>query len=90
VKLGWRCVELQKGVYMDGHERPDVVEYCNSIFLPAMKEYQAFMATWEEKNGEFIHTPPTLKSGEKEIIPSFQNKSCFAGHEYKKLAWYLF
>lgn len=25
VKLGWRLTVLQKGVYMDGHERPDVV-----------------------------------------------------------------
>jgi hypothetical protein len=33
-KLGWRCMELRKGVYMDGHERPDVVEYRNVVFFP--------------------------------------------------------
>jgi hypothetical protein len=35
-KLGWWCTEMKKGVYMDGHERPDVVEYCNKVFLPLM------------------------------------------------------
>lgn len=87
VKLGWRRVELRKGVYMDGHERADVVEYRNNIFLPAMKEFQAFTATWEEKDGKFIRAPPKLKPGDKEIIPNFQDESCFAGHEYKKSAW---
>jgi hypothetical protein len=32
--LGWRKTQLQKGVYMDGHECPDVVKYCEDIFLP--------------------------------------------------------
>ncbi|KAJ7602965.1 hypothetical protein FB45DRAFT_697776, partial [Roridomyces roridus] len=27
IKLGWRLTVLRKGVYMDGHERPDVVQY---------------------------------------------------------------
>ncbi|KAI0676399.1 hypothetical protein C8Q78DRAFT_17309 [Trametes maxima] len=27
IKLGWRRTTLRKGVYMDGHERPDVVKY---------------------------------------------------------------
>lgn len=28
-----------KGVYMDGHERDDVVDYWNNSFLPALKEF---------------------------------------------------
>ena len=27
---------LRKGVYMDGHERPDIVEYRKNMFLPLM------------------------------------------------------
>ena len=36
IKLGWWCIMLRKGVYMDGHERPDVVEYRKNDFLPLM------------------------------------------------------
>ena len=33
-KLGFEWKEFRKGVYKDGHERPDVVAYRNSEFLP--------------------------------------------------------
>ena len=39
-KLGYRHVQFQKGVYMDGHERPDVVKYQNDKFLPQMLELE--------------------------------------------------
>ena len=29
---------------MDGHEREDVVEYCNKVFLPKLVEYKKLMA----------------------------------------------
>jgi hypothetical protein len=35
-KLGYQCKETKKGVYMDGHERPDVIkergEFLDRIF----------------------------------------------------------
>jgi hypothetical protein len=43
MKLGWRNRLLQKGVYMDGHERPDVVKYHMDTFLPLMESYQKRM-----------------------------------------------
>jgi hypothetical protein len=32
---------------MDGHERPDVVEYREKAFLPKMKEFEQRMARYE-------------------------------------------
>lgn len=40
VKLGWWQTCLKKGVYMDGHERSNVVKYCNEEFLPLMAKYE--------------------------------------------------
>lgn len=34
VKLGWHRTTIKKGVYLDGHERPDVVKYRQDEFLP--------------------------------------------------------
>jgi len=34
---------LRKGVYMDGHERPDVVEYQKNMFLPLMALHEKNM-----------------------------------------------
>ena len=39
IKLGWRHTVVRKGVYMDGHERADVVRYRNDTFLPAMSKF---------------------------------------------------
>ena len=36
-KLGYRLTEAKKAMYIDGHERPDVVEY-HKAFLEKMKE----------------------------------------------------
>jgi hypothetical protein len=38
-KLGYSCVEVRKGLYHDGHERPDVVE-ARKKFLDEMAKYE--------------------------------------------------
>ncbi|KIJ18799.1 hypothetical protein PAXINDRAFT_49058, partial [Paxillus involutus ATCC 200175] len=37
---GFRFLWHQKGLYFDGHDQPDVVEYCRKEFLPKMQEYE--------------------------------------------------
>ncbi|KAF9502709.1 hypothetical protein BS47DRAFT_1464248, partial [Hydnum rufescens UP504] len=70
---------------MDGHERPDVVEYCDKIFLPAMENYEWCMAQY---NGENLdQKEPNLQPGEKRIIAQFHDESCFHANEFKKSAW---
>lgn len=34
IALGWRMSSIKNGIYMDGHERKDVIDYCQNIFLP--------------------------------------------------------
>lgn len=38
-KLGYRCKDAKKGIYVDGHERPDVV-VSRGIFLAQMEQYE--------------------------------------------------
>jgi hypothetical protein len=74
---------LRKGVYMDGHERPDVVEYRTDILLPGIERRMA--------NYEYVPKSEPLKRvlepGEKEIVVNFQDESCFTVNEYKSQAW---
>jgi hypothetical protein len=39
-KEGFRFTEHKKSLYYDGHERPDVVEYRQNVFLPAMEKHR--------------------------------------------------
>jgi len=83
-KLGWRLTMLKKGVYMDGHDRPDVIEYRQNVFLPAMEAYQHRMATYNKK---LERSAPVLAPGETEVIALFHDESSFHANEYKASAW---
>ena len=37
---GFHFTEHQKALYLDGHERPDVVGYRQDCFVPQIKEYR--------------------------------------------------
>lgn len=41
-KLGYSVTEAKKGVYFDGHERPDVVAY-RKIFLKEVKKNDQYV-----------------------------------------------
>jgi hypothetical protein len=88
VKLGWRNTKLKKGVYMDGHERCDVKEYRQEVFLPSMAKYEQAMAKWNLIGSELEREDPVLGPGEKRIVPIFQDESSFHANEYRQNIWY--
>ena len=85
IKLGWRHTLVKKGVYMDGHERADVVKYRVEVFLPAIEKFEAWMVHFE--GPELRHVEPQLKPGEREIIANFHDESSFHGNEDVRSAW---
>src|ERR1700730_16817528 len=85
VKLGWRNKLRGKAVYMDGHERPNVVEYRQTTFLPLMAMCQERMARWEPKESGLMRIDPMLGLGEKRIIAVFQDESSFHVNKYKRM-----
>ncbi|KDQ33601.1 hypothetical protein PLEOSDRAFT_164326 [Pleurotus ostreatus PC15] len=87
VKLGYRRTTVRKGVYMDGHERDDVKEYRDKVFLPAMAKFEARMTKYKLENGQLIAVPPVLAPGEKELIVLFQDESTFHANEYAPSLW---
>jgi hypothetical protein len=85
LRLGWRLMTLKKGVYVDRHEREDVVKYRNDVFLPAMAKFEERMTKFE--GPELKKMEPTLREGEKEIIPQFHDESCLSVNDYKASTW---
>jgi hypothetical protein len=88
IRLGWQNTRLKKGVYMDGHERPDVVEYRKETLLPTMALYEKRMVQWVLQGSELVYVNPDLGPGEKRIITLFQDKSNLYANEYKQSIWY--
>jgi len=44
--LGWWYGKMRNGMYVDGHERDDVVEYCRG-FVSRWKEYEHRFQKWD-------------------------------------------
>lgn len=85
IKLGWRHSRIHKSVYMDGHERSDVVAYRQDFFLPQMAQFRQRMAKYE--GVELTYTPPALNNGEKEVILLFHDECCFQANDQHSHAW---
>ena len=59
---------------MDDHERPDVVKYCQEVFLPMVHKFEAQMAKFEGK--DLKEVAPELHEGAHCIIFLFHDKCC--------------
>ena len=94
IKLGWRRTVVQKGVYMDGHERQDVVDYRNKVFLPALKEFEKRMAKYERfdldlegRESDIRKIMPDLEEGQQRIIIQYHDECCFHVNDDARNLW---
>ena len=76
----------KKGMYLDGHERPDVVEYRKS-FLDWMEQQQKRMAVYDGENME-IPRMPELPNGVKPLVMVVHDESCFQSNDGGKTCWF--
>jgi hypothetical protein len=63
-RMGWRYGEMPNGMYIDGHERKDVVEY-RTWFLAKYKRLERRMRRYDGEGN--IEKLPELKVGERVI-----------------------
>lgn len=70
-QMGYDWKEVRKGIYKDGHERLDVIQYRQNLFLKTLKDLQPRMPyPIQNEKGEVVEIGiPTLPDGEKLCIP---------------------
>jgi hypothetical protein len=85
--LGFSRKEYSKGAYVDGHERPDVVEY-REQFLQRISKYETRMIQYVGDDCEHA-IRPDLPDGVKPLVLVVQDESCFAAFEGNRTAWVL-
>jgi hypothetical protein len=79
--LGYSFQQHHKGIYYDGHEREDVVQY-RKEFLEKMFEYEKYMSKFD---GEFMdQICPYLLEGEKEVILVVHDECIFYSNDGKR------
>ena len=83
-KLGFVPQSRKKGIYFDGHERPDVLEY-RTNFLKKMEEFEQLMPTFEGNNME--QKDPILPNGKKLHIFVTHDECLFYANDDRPIIW---
>jgi len=85
---GFRYTEHKKSLYYDGHERPDVVDYRQKEFLPAMKKYQERLVEYAVGDVEREVTKPT-NFVERRLVLVAHDEMTAQAHDGKKKSWVM-
>ncbi len=72
---------------MDGHKRPDVIEYQKNKFLPLMALFERHMVHWKPEGTDLVCIEPDLGPEEKRVITVFQDECCFYANDNKQTVW---
>lgn len=83
-KLGLTPQSRKKGIYFDGHEREDVIEY-RKEFLNKMLAYEKFMPIFEGENME--QQNPLLLPNEKLHIFITHDECLFYANDDRPIVW---
>ncbi|RPB01334.1 hypothetical protein L873DRAFT_1891334 [Choiromyces venosus 120613-1] len=91
-KMGYKLQDVRKGVYKDGHEWADVIEYRQEHFLPALKALENRMVHWElidTNEGEELRMvlPTNLPLGVKPIVLVVHDESTFNANDGWSKIW---
>jgi len=80
--LGFNYKNVSNGIYVDGHEREDVVAY-RKYFVSLMMGFKERMTQYDEEKV----TPPQLERDRKELVLVVHDECTFAAHDGKKFVW---
>ena len=85
---GFRYMKYKKGLYYNGHDRPDVLDYCQNQFLPAMQQYQSRLVEYKigEVETEIIKQ---LKPGERRLVLVAHDESTMQANDGEEEGWVL-
>lgn len=84
-EVGWEYKKRTKGIYFDGHERDDVVEYRHK-FVSTMAELRSLTATYDGDNLDQV-VRPTLPPHTPEHVIVTQDESIFYANDDTKKVW---
>ncbi len=83
-ELGYSYKNIKKGVYVDGHERADVVEY-RAEFLNKIFQYEKFMEYYSGDDMATVHEPEL--NGEKKHVLVVHDECIFYSNDGETSKW---
>ena len=83
--MGFIFESSRKDIYLDEHEREDVVKYHNEIFLKFWQELSSQFVSFSE-NGSW-EEPSDLQSDKKPVVLVTHDESTFNANDGKRCLW---
>lgn len=85
-KEGFRYTAHKKALYYDGHEREDVIEYRQNVFLPKMKEYAPRLVKYVVGD---VHkeVEMQLAPGEHKLVVVAHDEMTAQANDGKTMSW---
>ncbi|KIJ42644.1 hypothetical protein M422DRAFT_170720 [Sphaerobolus stellatus SS14] len=84
--MEYRYGKPVKGMFIDGHERADVVDYRQGIFLPFWASIQDQMAVWDRENNRTLPALPEFPK-RKRVVLVTHDESTFYAHDQRQTRW---
>lgn len=84
IKTGFRWLRNPTGQYIDGHERQDVVQYRDTVYVPEMMKLAERMHRWIKGIGWALPC-----SVHRAVTVWFHDESTFYAHDRRKSYWVL-
>ena len=87
-KLEWRYEQPQKGMYIDGHERGDVVAYRKEFIARWKEHYEKWFHQWDD-NGDLCPLPQgfPVPGGRFHLILITHDESTFYQNDEWTVTW---
>jgi hypothetical protein len=87
--LGWRYGKLKNGMYIDGHEREDIVQY-RTAFVQRFKQYERRFHLWDDTGKELPPPrgfPVPEAAGRFRLILVTHDESTFFQNDQRNVGW---
>ncbi|KAG0635934.1 hypothetical protein HOY80DRAFT_892189 [Tuber brumale] len=91
-EMGYKSCDVCKGVYKDGYERTDIVQYSPKKFFQAVKASKDSMVQWQlietegDKTLQMIY-PTNLARGTRPIVPVVHDESTRNANDGRLKIW---
>jgi hypothetical protein len=85
---GFEYTVHKKAIFYDGHDRPDVLEYRQEKFLPAMKEYRKRLVEYKMGDAE-VEIDKQLPDGVRKLVLLAHDESTNTANDGPKASWVL-
>ena len=83
-RMGFHWTLDPKGQYVDGHERPNVVDYRQMVYIPRLISVDPRLRTYS-KSGE--ENTPEESDGVRRVVVWYHDESVFYAHDRRKKQW---